>query len=51
MPISEIEFKKEKQILKKVKKLLEENLSSLGEDVFSDGENLKEFKKMMWENA
>ena len=51
MAISETEFNKEKKILKKVKNLLEETLSSLGEDVFNDEENLREFKKMMWENA
>ena len=51
MPISETEFIKEKKILKKVQKLLEETLSSLGEDVFNDEENLREFKKMMWENS
>ena len=51
MAISESEFLKEKKILKKVKNLLEETISSLGEDVFNDEENLREFKKMMWENA
>ena len=51
MAISEVEFQKEKQILKKVKKLLGETLESLGKDVFQDEEDLVEFKKMMWENA
>ena len=51
MAISEEEFLKEKKILKKVSNLLEDTLDSLGVDVIQDEENLKEFKKMMWENA
>lgn len=51
MAISEMEFQKEKKILKKVQKLLGDTLSDLGEDVYQDEENLVEFKKMMWENA
>ncbi len=51
MPISETEFTKEKKILKKVQKLLNETLSSLGEDVIEDEDGLTEFKKMMWENV
>ena len=51
MAISEIEFQKEKKILKKVQKLLGETLSNLGDDVYQDEENLLEFKKMMWENS
>ena len=51
MAISEQEFKTEQKILKKVQKLLGDTLSSLGEDVYNDEENLKEFKKMMWENS
>lgn len=51
MAISEVEFKKEKKILSKVHKLLGDTLDSLGSDVIQDEENLKEFKKMMWENA
>ena len=51
MPISDVEFKKEKKILKKVQNLLEETLSSLGEEVIESEEGLTEFKKMMWENA
>ncbi len=51
MAISESEFVKEKKILKKVRDLLEETLASLGEDVFNDEENLREFKKMMWEDV
>ncbi len=51
MAISEIELRKEKKILKKVQELLDETLSSLGEDVYQDEENLIEFKKMMWEDA
>ena len=51
MAISESEFVKEKKILRKVQKLLEETLSSLGEDVIEDEEGLTEFKKMMWENS
>ena len=51
MAISELEFNKEKKILKKVQKLLGDTLDSLGEDVYQDEEDLVEFKKMMWENA
>ena len=51
MAITEEEFQKEKKILRKVSKLLGNTLSELGEDVIQDEENLKEFKKMMWENA
>ncbi len=51
MAISEQEFKTEQKILKKVQKLLGDTLSSLGQDVYDDEENLKEFKKMMWENS
>ena len=51
MAISEEEYQKEKKILRKVLKLLDNNLSELGEDVIQDEENLVEFKKMMWENA
>ena len=51
MAISEVEFQKEKKILKKVQKLLGDTLSSLGDDVYEDEENLLEFKKMMWENS
>lgn len=51
MAISELEFKKEKKILKKVQNLLGKTLEDLGEDVYQDEENLVEFKKMMWENA
>ena len=51
MAISEVEFQKEKKILKKVQKLLGENLSELGKDVFQDEEDLVEFKKMMWEDS
>ena len=51
MAINEVEFQKEKKILKKVQKLLGDTLSNLGEDVYEDEENLLEFKKMMWENS
>lgn len=51
MAISEVEFQKEKKILKKVQSLLGDTLSSLGDDVYADEENLLEFKKMMWENS
>ena len=51
MAITEEEIQKEKKILKKVSKLLNNTLSELGEDVLQDEENLKEFKKMMWEDA
>ena len=43
MAISEVEFQKEKKILKKVQKLLGETLSELGDDVYQDEENLLEF--------
>lgn len=51
MAISEVEYKKEKRILSKVHKLLGNRLEELGKDVIKDEDNLKEFKKMMWENA
>ena len=51
MAISEEEVLKEKKILSKVGKLLENTLNDLGEGVIQDEDNLKEFKKMMWENA
>ncbi|MBQ3306622.1 MAG: AAA family ATPase [Bacilli bacterium] len=51
MAISEEEFVKEKKILKKVNHLLEKTLNELGEGVIQDEDNLKEFKKMMWENV
>ncbi|MBP5678295.1 MAG: AAA family ATPase [Bacilli bacterium] len=51
MAISEEEFQKEKQILKKVSKLLGNTLKDLGDEVIQDEDNLVEFKKMMWENA
>ena len=51
MAINEIELKKEKKILSKVKTLLDDTLNSLGVTVSSGEEDLLEFKKMMWENA
>lgn len=51
MTITDEEFKKEKKILKKVSTLLENTLNELGEGVIQDETNLKEFKKMMWEDA
>lgn len=51
MAINEIEFQKEKKILKKVHNLLSETLLELGKDVYQEEEDLLEFKKMMWENA
>ena len=45
MAISEQEFKTEQKILKKVQKLLGDTLSSLGQEVYDDEENLKEFKR------
>ena len=51
MAISEVEIKKEKQILKKVNNLLEDTLNSLGVDVKEGEEDLTEFKKMMWADA
>ena len=51
MSITQEELEKEKKILKKVSKLLDNTLEELGTDVKQDEENLTEFKKMMWENA
>ena len=51
MAIGEEEVIKEKKILKKVGKLLDQRLEEIGEGVIQDEENLVEFKKMMWENA
>ena len=51
MALSEVEVQKEKKILKKVQKLLDDTLDDLGEQVFDDEEGLQEFKKMMWEDA
>lgn len=51
MPITKEEFQKEEKILKKVTKLLTNTLETLGEGVIQDESNLKEFKKMMWEDA
>jgi len=48
--ISEEEFLKEKKILRKVEKLLNQRLEELGTDVKNEAEELIEFKKMMWEN-
>ena len=51
MAISELEYKKEKMILKKVNSLLEETYDSLKEEVHQSEDDLIEFKKMMWDNA
>ena len=51
MAISEIEILKEKKILKKVEKLLDNTLEEVGQDVIDKEDDLVEFKKMMWENA
>ena len=51
MALSDVEVQKEKKILKKVQKLLDDTLDDLGEQVFDDEEGLQEFKKMMWEDA
>ena len=51
MAISETEYKKEEQILKKVNKLLGNTLDDLGFEVKDDENKLIEFKKMMWENS
>lgn len=50
MAISEEEYLKENKILKKVNKLLGNTLDELGKSVIQGEDNLKEFKKMMWEN-
>ena len=49
MAISEQEFKTEQKILKKVQKLLGDTLSSLGQEVYDDEENLK--KLFEYKNA
>lgn len=51
MAISEDEYLKENKILRKVNKLLGNTLEELGKDVVQGEDSLKEFKKMMWENA
>lgn len=51
MAISEVEVKKEKKILNKVNKLLDDTLDSLGMDVKTSEDDLIEFKKMMWTDA
>lgn len=51
MAIDEAEYLKEKKILNKVNKLLNNTLSELGTSVIKGENDLKEFKKMMWENA
>ncbi len=51
MALTEIEIQKEKKILSKVGKLLDETLESLRGEVSHSEEELCEFKKMMWENA
>lgn len=51
MSISENEFKKEKLILKKVNKLLNDTIDSLGVRVSQDELNLVEFKKVMWDDS
>ena len=51
MAISEIEFQKEKKILRKVNKLLNERLEELGKGVQSAEEDLITFKKMMWSDS
>ena len=51
MAISELEYKKEEQILKKVNKLLGNTLDDLGFEVKDDQDKLIEFKKMMWQDA
>ncbi len=51
MAISEIEYEKEKKILRKVKSLLNDTINSLGKEVTVGEDDLLEFKKMMWENA
>ena len=51
MAISEVEIKKEKKILNKVNKLLDDTLNDLGLDVKTSEDDLIEFKKMMWADA
>ena len=47
MAINEIELKKEKKILSKVKTLLDDTLNSLGVTVSSGEEDLLEFKNQV----
>ena len=51
MAISELEYKKEQMILKKVNSLLEETYDALKADVHQSEDDLVEFKKMMWDNS
>ena len=51
MAISVEEFTKEKKILRLTNKLLGETLDSLKSEVREDYENLKEFKKLMWDGS
>lgn len=51
MGISKEEYLKEEKILFKVKKLLDDTLNDLGNDVYQDEDDFTEFKKMMWENS
>ncbi len=51
MAISEVEFQKEKKILKKINRLLDKTLDELGTGVNQGEDDLVEFKKMMWDGS
>ncbi len=51
MPITKEEYQKEKLILKKISKLLNDNLEELGKEVHIKEENLVDFKKLMWQDS
>ena len=51
MAISEVEFEKEKKILKKTNNLLQKNINQLAKDVSAAEEDLVVFKKMMWSDS
>lgn len=51
MAIEKAELEKEKLILTKVRKLLEETLNDLGKDVYQEEEDFVTFKKMVWSDS
>lgn len=51
MAVSSEEYLKEKKILKLTTKLLNDTLSDLKKEVRNDFEDLKEFKKLMWDGS
>ena len=51
MAVTTEEYQKEKQILRKVSKLLNDSLDLIGKEVNIDSENLIEFKKLAWSDS